>query len=103
MNTIKNSFLPFDSSKYNKEFKIILNSFSSENKLSNKEESLLWKAYNVGLQAHDGQKRKSGKKYFDHCIEVCIQLINWNMDLNTIIAGLLHDTIEDTELTFFNN
>ncbi len=99
MNAIKNSFLPFDSSKYNKEFKNILNSFSVENQLNTKDELLLWKAYNLGLKAHEGQKRKSGKKYFDHCIEVCIQLIKWNMDINTIVAGLLHDTVEDTYIT----
>ena len=46
-----------------------------------------------------GQKRKSGVPYYEHCIEVCIQLINWNMDLDTIVAGLLHDTIEDTKVT----
>ena len=99
MNAIKNSFSPFDSSKYNKEFKNILNSFSVENQLNTKDELLLWKAYNLGLKAHEGQKRKSGKKYFDHCIEVCIQLIKWNMDINTIVAGLLHDTVEDTYIT----
>ena len=56
-------------------------------------------AFKLGDEAHKNQKRSSGERYFDHCIEVCLQLIDWNMDINTIIAGLLHDTIEDTHIT----
>ena len=42
----------------------------------------------------------SGESYFEsHCVEVAKILANWNMDHITIIGGLLHDTIEDTEAT----
>ena len=98
INTIKNRLLSSDS-KYPREFQKILNQFSNDFILDVKDEEKLFNAYTLGLEAHKGQKRKSGGKYFDHCIEVCIQLISWNMDLNTIIAGLLHDTIEDTEVS----
>ena len=98
INTIKNRLLSSDS-KYPREFQKILNQFSKDFVLDIEDEQKLFNAYKIGLKAHEGQKRQSGSKYFDHCIEVCIQLIAWNMDLNTIIAGLLHDTIEDTELS----
>jgi len=98
INTIKEHLLSFDS-KYPKEFKKILNNFPEDYSLNDEQEKILFSAYQIGLDAHKGQKRQSGAKYFDHCIAVCNQLISWNMDLNTIIAGLLHDTIEDTELS----
>ena len=41
----------------------------------------LKKAFDLGDEAHKNQKRSSGEKYFDHCIEVCLQLIDWNMAL----------------------
>ena len=59
--------------------------------------SLLWKAYEFGKSQHEGQKRLSGDPYFSHCVEVANTLARWNMDTTTIIAGLLHDTVEDTE------
>lgn len=61
----------------------------------------LWDAYQFGSQKHEGQKRKSGEPYFEaHCVKVAETLAGWHMDLATIIAGLLHDTIEDTDVTF---
>ena len=59
----------------------------------------LWKAYDYGSRYHDGQKRQSGEPYFNHCIEVASTLASWNMDYTTIMAGLLHDVVEDTKLT----
>ena len=61
--------------------------------------SLLWRAYEYGKAHHDGQKRLSGEPYFTHCIEVAKTLASWRMDSTTIIAGLLHDTLEDTNAT----
>ena len=61
--------------------------------------ALLWKAYEFGNNHHEGQKRLSGKPYFSHCIAVANTLASWKMDVTTIIAGLLHDTIEDTDAT----
>ena len=60
---------------------------------------ILWKAYEFGKRYHEGQKRLSGEPYFNHCIEVASTLASWNMDYTTIIAGLLHDVIEDTKIT----
>ena len=61
--------------------------------------NILWKAYEFGNHHHEGQKRKSGKPYFTHCIAVAKTLALWKMDTTTIIAGLLHDTVEDTDAT----
>ncbi|NOZ75171.1 MAG: bifunctional (p)ppGpp synthetase/guanosine-3',5'-bis(diphosphate) 3'-pyrophosphohydrolase [FCB group bacterium] len=60
---------------------------------------ILWKAYAFGSRAHEGQKRKSGRPYFEHCLEVGKTLADWNMDHITIMGGLLHDTVEDTGVT----
>ena len=57
---------------------------------------LLWEAFDFGITHHEGQKRKSGEPYFNHCVEVAKILAGWKMDHNTIIGGLLHDSVEDT-------
>jgi GTP pyrophosphokinase len=99
IDSLKN-ILPFTNSKVDSDFKKILDKFPEQYILKDNDLNLLFKSYNIGLIAHEGQKRKSGEKYFVHCIEVCKQLIDWNMDLPTVIAGLLHDTIEDTDITY---
>lgn len=48
---------------------------------------------------HSGQKRKSGEDYITHPLVVAMILIDWGMDIDTIIAGVLHDTLEDTKTT----
>lgn len=57
---------------------------------------LIIKAYNFAENAHQGQYRKSGEKYFIHPVEVAKILIELRMDSSTIAAALLHDVIEDT-------
>lgn len=57
---------------------------------------LIRKAYNIAEDYHKGQLRKSGEPYLVHPIEVSIILAELGMDENTIVAGLLHDTVEDT-------
>ena len=96
---ILNSYLTGKSKKFPSDFNKIINqiNFDSDNK--DLQINLLWKAYNVGISAHKNQLRKSGKPYFSHCVEVACTLAKWKMDLDTIAAGLLHDTIEDTEIT----
>ena len=91
--------IPNYNSKYPKGFQKIIEAFSEEYKLIDKDIDLLWRAYQFGEKAHKGQNRESGAPYFDHCIEVCIKLIYWHMDVDTLVAGLLHDTIEDTPVT----
>jgi len=57
------------------------------------------KAYKFAASAHAGQKRKSGDNYMVHPIEVAYILAQLQMDIITIAAGLLHDVVEDTEIT----
>ena len=57
---------------------------------------LISKAYDFAKKAHSGQKRKSGEPYFVHLTEVAYILAELRGDSTTIIAGLLHDTLEDT-------
>lgn len=57
-------------------------------------------ALKVAYCAHRGQARKSGEPFIIHPVEVSILLAGLKMDAETVMAGLLHDTVEDTELTF---
>ncbi|MSR89847.1 RelA/SpoT family protein [Inconstantimicrobium porci] len=70
-----------------------------ENKL-NVDIDLITKAYNFAFDAHKDQKRESGEPYIIHPICVSEILVDLGMDTNTIIAGLLHDVIEDTPYTY---
>ena len=93
-------FVPQLFGEYPKPFlKLIDNISFSPDQDSQEVTEALWKAYEFGLRHHDGQKRLSGKPYFSHCIAVASTLAGWKMDTTTIIAGLLHDTVEDTEAT----
>ena len=56
-------------------------------------------AYKFAEAAHKGQKRKSGEPYIHHLIEVCYILAEIGCGPSTLIAGLLHDTVEDTSVT----
>ncbi|MEO7431525.1 MAG: bifunctional (p)ppGpp synthetase/guanosine-3',5'-bis(diphosphate) 3'-pyrophosphohydrolase [Dokdonella sp.] len=57
------------------------------------------KAYEIGANAHSGQTRKSGEPYITHPVAVASILAELGMDAETIIAAILHDTLEDTELS----
>ncbi len=61
--------------------------------------SLLDKAYGLACAAHKEQKRKSGEPFVIHPVAVASMLADMDMDLATVIAGMLHDTVEDTDLT----
>ena len=63
------------------------------------EQDLIAAAYQRAEAAHTGQKRKSGEPYFTHCVAVASILAEMNMDGETIAAGLLHDVVEDSEVT----
>ena len=60
----------------------------------------LSKAYNFALKAHKNQKRDSGDPYLVHPVAVADILSDLKLDSATIATGLLHDTIEDTEITY---
>ncbi len=63
------------------------------------EQTRIHEAFLLGEQKHDGQKRKSGEPYFHHPIAVAEMLTGMGADADTVIAALLHDTVEDTDLT----
>ena len=64
----------------------------------NQDTSLIEKAYHFAEKAHEKQKRESGEPYFTHCCHVANILMDFNLDADTICAGLLHDTVEDTSV-----
>lgn len=59
----------------------------------------LRQAYEMAAKAHAHQKRKSGEPYVLHCLETACALADLHLDPPVIMAGLLHDSVEDTELT----
>ncbi len=67
--------------------------------LSKKDEKRLAQSYSFAKQAHKGQTRYSGEPYFNHVYETASLLADMGMSVETVIAGLLHDTIEDAEVT----
>ena len=60
---------------------------------------LIERAYKIAERQHEGQMRKSGEPYLIHPVEVAKILADLGMDENTIVAGLLHDAVEDTPYT----
>ncbi|RCL88593.1 bifunctional (p)ppGpp synthetase/guanosine-3',5'-bis(diphosphate) 3'-pyrophosphohydrolase [bacterium] len=90
--------IPFIGGQFPNTFNKLLQSITHyELKEDDKLKVELWKAYEFGLKRHEGQKRLSGEPYFEaHCVEVAKILASWNMDITTIISGMLHDTVEDT-------
>ncbi|MDE3004282.1 MAG: bifunctional (p)ppGpp synthetase/guanosine-3',5'-bis(diphosphate) 3'-pyrophosphohydrolase [Gemmatimonadota bacterium] len=57
------------------------------------------RAYDLAVEAHTGQTRASGAEYVSHTVDVAIILAQLRLDTDTIVAGLIHDTIEDTDVT----
>ena len=66
---------------------------------SQTDRELVLRAYRVAEQAHREQKRASDEPYINHCIAVAIILAEMHVPPEVIAAGLLHDTVEDTEIT----
>ena len=67
--------------------------------MNKKDSERVQRAVEVARAAHEGQLRKTGEPYIVHPLAVKKILEEWGMDEDTIIAGILHDTVEDTELT----
>jgi len=76
----------------------LINQIKSYNKFLNSE--TLNKAYNFALEAHQNQKREEGVPYIIHPVAVAKILTDLKLDSATITTGLLHDTIEDTKVTY---
>ena len=66
--------------------------------VSKKEEGILIEAYEFAEKAHQGQKRNTGEPYFVHLFETAKILAKLGMDTCTIVAGFLHDVLEDTKV-----
>jgi GTP pyrophosphokinase/guanosine-3',5'-bis(diphosphate) 3'-pyrophosphohydrolase len=78
----------------------LIDQIKSYNKFLNSES--LNKAYNFALEAHQNQKREEGVPYIIHPVAVAKILTDLKLDSATITTGLLHDTIEDTKVTYEN-
>ena len=63
------------------------------------ERALIERAYHKAETAHAGQVRKSGEPYFTHCLAVASILADMRLDAEAIAAALLHDIVEDTDVT----
>jgi GTP diphosphokinase / guanosine-3',5'-bis(diphosphate) 3'-diphosphatase len=61
--------------------------------------AMVERAYDAAAAAHSGQNRASGEPYIQHCLNVALILAELHMPAAVVAAGLLHDTVEDTELT----
>lgn len=57
----------------------------------------LERAVEFASEKHEGQFRKSGEKYITHPLKVAGILVEWGMDVDSVVAGVLHDVVEDTE------
>ena len=69
-------------------------------RISSKEDrKQLENALKFSVKMHHGQVRKSGLPFVSHCIDVANKLLDWKMDQTTIISALLHDVVEDTDVT----
>ena len=66
---------------------------------SEEEQELVVKAYELASEAHKDQRRYSGEPYIMHPVAVARILFDLGMDYQSIIAAILHDTVEDTDLT----
>ncbi|KPL04617.1 MAG: hypothetical protein AMJ90_00165 [candidate division Zixibacteria bacterium SM23_73_2] len=76
------------------EFIIRIESFNA-----NVDIPLLRKAYEFSDKAHRGQFRESGDPYIEHCLNVAFILAEQHLDSATITAGMIHDVVEETEIT----
>ena len=66
-------------------------------KADEEEKDFIKKAYEFARVKHEGQRRLSGEPYFNHLFETAKNIAELGMDTTTIVAGFLHDILEDTE------
>lgn len=73
----------------------VINSFKENNPEA--DATMIQLAYDFAVKAHASQKRKNGEPYIQHCLRTAFVLVQIKADMETVIAGLLHDIPEDTE------
>ncbi|BAC44318.1 ppGpp 3'-pyrophosphohydrolase [Malacoplasma penetrans HF-2] len=78
---------------------LFLTGLLKQNNFSADQIKLVKKAFEFANLKHGSQIRKSGEPYMIHPLETAIYLAEWKMDVSTIITGLLHDVLEDTDCT----
>lgn len=66
---------------------------------SAKDVAIIERAAEMARTKHAGQYRKSGQEYVEHPLNVAKILVDWKMDLSSVLAGVLHDVVEDTDCT----
>ena len=91
--------LPHDGNEYPEAFQNIIHNLSIESDPKEEVITFIWNAFCFSKDAHKGQLRLSGEPYFTHCSSVGEILSQWKMDSRTIAAGLMHDIIEDTDIS----
>ena len=60
----------------------------------------IFQAVELAKESHFGQMRESGEPYINHCLGCCYILAEMKMDTSLLVAGILHDVLEDTKITF---
>ncbi len=83
--------------EYSEQFQKLTASLKARN--PDTDTSLLEKAYALANEKHNGQKRKSGEPFIIHPVAVASMLADMDMDMPSVIAGMLHDVVEDTDVT----
>ena len=68
-------------------------------KLTKNDKHIMTRACDFAKKAHDGQLRKSGEPYYNHVFATGVNLARLQMDTETVVAGILHDVLEDTNVT----
>ena len=68
-------------------------------KVSPVDKDIIERAYRVAEEAHRDQIRASGEPYIQHCLAVASILVELGMPVSTIASGLLHDSVEDSDLS----
>lgn len=77
----------------------IFTAFPKYRIITDNEKEIIRKAFDFSKKYHEGQFRNSGEPYFNHCAQTAKNIARQNMDIDTVVAGILHDTLEDTSAT----
>ncbi len=93
------SFLQDNQQPYPKRFQVLLEKMTQYHNNVESDAPLLYKAYKFAENAHKTQFRRSGEPYFEHVFETGVILAELSMDTTTVIAGFLHDVVEDTNIS----